>query len=287
MKLLILATILFLIPNIALADSEKELIQSHLQLVEEGLRSTDVSHLSPSQRNARKQNLDNLRKYWQAGIFPKNTKHPNQRMPYFIDDGGRACAMAHLLIESGHKEAALQIQLRENNAYVHDIKSPELATWLKTSGLTLDEAAWIQPTYEASRPKCDCECDIGVVNDGTFIFINECIAVRCNQVKPEKVKLGCGTLNKEVVSYRVYELPFSSSDVCLQQRSESSSAMTYEEDWSTETLCKSPATELTGKYNFKEDDGCSATGHPKPNSIPAFLWLIGFGLVCFRRCFRQ
>ena len=275
MKWFLLTFIVLLFPVTALAQSEKQLIQEHLQLVEEGLRLKDVRHLPQSQQHARKQNLDNLRKYWQAGIFPKNTKHPNQRVPYFIDDGGRACAMAHLLIESGHKETALQIQLRENNAYVHDIQSPELATWLKTSGLTLEEAAWIQPGYPPKQD-CDCPCNVAPVNDGMVNFLNECLAVRCSYRLSKDLKAGCTD-----PAYSVETHYYSGSSVlplCPGElkRGYYSPGMLD----TVEKLCQQPS-EVTGNYDVEEqEDGCSTTSTKQPTSS----WIIVlFGLFLFSR----
>ena len=52
--------------------SEVELIQMHLSLVEEKLRSTDTDHLSVNQRKNRLAALDILHTYWKNGVFPQN-----------------------------------------------------------------------------------------------------------------------------------------------------------------------------------------------------------------------
>ena len=280
MKWFLLTFIVLLFPVTALAQSEKQLIQEHLQLVEEGLRLKDVRHLPQSQQHARKQNLDNLRKYWQAGIFPKNTKHPNQRVPYFIDDGGRACAMAHLLIESGHKETALQIQLRENNAYVHDIKSPELSTWLKTSGLTIDEAAWIQPAYKQNW-SCDCKCDVGVVNDGHNLYINECVATRCNRVRLSTLWVGCDDITSSVVlSSRKGATETPEFDVCYEEKQRLRQNQEYHLKWTQSALCMQPAANITGDYPHEDDAGCVMAPTRRPSGE---LWPVVFLLLFIRR----
>lgn len=257
MKFSTLIPIILFVPSVALANSENKLIQEHLQLVEEGLRLKDVSHLSLEQQQARKQNLDNLRQYWKTGTFPKNTKHPNQRVPYFIDDGGRACAMAHLLIQSGHKEAALQIQLRENNAYVHEIKSPELATWLKTSGLTINEAAWIQPNY-APEKECECPCEVAPVNNEYLSFLNECLAAKCYGISSDNLTAGCIDFEKENRTPQIkttYPYGIGEMFVCPE-----AARRGYYEPGMLKTvkeLCSQPS-QITGKYDPQPtEQGCT------------------------------
>lgn len=73
---------------------------------EASLRARDVSHLPPKLQRARRANLGRLRAYRLAGEFPRNTVAPGRRIPIFIDEEGRLCAMAHLVMTSGHEEAA-------------------------------------------------------------------------------------------------------------------------------------------------------------------------------------
>lgn len=128
-------------------------IQRHLERVERTLRARDVSQLSPELGGRRARNLDRLHAYWTAGVFPRNTRHPGIRQPYFIDHEGRACAAAYLIIESGRRDLAERIDRAYHNAYVPDMHDAELARWVSTSGLTLAEVALIQPTY--------CACGYG------------------------------------------------------------------------------------------------------------------------------
>ena len=115
--------------------------------VEDHLRTLDVSDWPVELQEARASRLDELREYRLAGEFPLNTRHPEARTPYFIDDYGTACAVGHLMIESGAEELARQISRDENYAYVMEIQTPGLARWIESSGITAEEAAWIQPAY--------------------------------------------------------------------------------------------------------------------------------------------
>lgn len=126
--------------------SNREMLRVHLQLVEKTLRSRDVSHLSADLQKARKHNLDNLNTYWKSGAFPINTTHSN-RLPIFIDPFDNFCAVGALIKMDGHENISRMISENGNFDYVHDMSYPELNEWAKNSGLTVDELAWIQPTY--------------------------------------------------------------------------------------------------------------------------------------------
>lgn len=143
-----ICSLLFISSASAQTDLEEvDRIQQHLADVEEYLRATDVSDWPVALQRERIERLDDLREYRLAGVFPRNIDFEDARVPYFIDDRGVACAVAHLMIESGHEDAANAISRRENNAWLMEMTSPEVAEWIPTSGLTAEEAAWIQPTY--------------------------------------------------------------------------------------------------------------------------------------------
>ena len=131
------------------AAAETARIRAHLATVERQLRETDVAALTPSQQAARGRNLDVLHDYWVRGVFPKNTGFPGQRVPYFVDQYGTRCAMAYLIEQSGHGDLVARVAATNNNARIRDLKTdPELVAWLQENGLTADEAARIQPSYD-------------------------------------------------------------------------------------------------------------------------------------------
>jgi len=136
-------------------ESDEDLIQTHLKLVEQTLRQKDVSHLTKEARKMRFENLDVLKRYWQRGLFPKNLYH-DKRTPYFIDDYGTACAVGFLVIESGHEAFASTIHQENNYAYIAEVNQqfPMLKQWANTNGFTVDELAWIQPTYSCTNGTC-------------------------------------------------------------------------------------------------------------------------------------
>jgi len=119
----------------------------HLWCAECELRMADTAHLTPAQRQARARNLDALREYRLRGIFPRNEHDPSQFAPCFVDDGGRHCAVAHLMDCSGERDAVAKVALAANFARIKEMHFAELDGWSTESGLTKEELARIQPGY--------------------------------------------------------------------------------------------------------------------------------------------
>jgi hypothetical protein len=93
-------------------------------------------------------NIRRLRAYQQRGLFPQNEGQANHAVPIFVDAHDTACAVGHLMRESGWGEAVDAIQRANNFVYVTDVASGALVDWVLVSGLTQEEAALIQPAYE-------------------------------------------------------------------------------------------------------------------------------------------
>ena len=122
-----------------------ERAQTHYARVDLELRATDVAVLTPEQREARNQALDALRDYSERGEFTRNTEFPGARVPYFVDDEGRRCAVAELLHVAGEDEMVARVARTANHAWVADLAGdPAFRGWLDRSGLTIEEAARIQ-----------------------------------------------------------------------------------------------------------------------------------------------
>lgn len=132
-------------------DQHTDLIQLHLQLVEAHLRRQPTDHLSVTQRAKRTEGLDWLHAYWQAGQFPINNHHPGQVVPYFIDDFGTACAVGHMVRETGFGTFAEKVRQENNYAYLEDMDYPELSDWAITYGFEELELRWIQPGYSSPQ----------------------------------------------------------------------------------------------------------------------------------------
>ena len=137
---------------IARVDREVVRLRAHFAQVDRELTTRDVSQLTADQRRARATHIARLREYAAAGRFPQNTHHPGAYVPYFVDDVGTRCAMAFLIEQSGGRDLVARVQRRANYAYIDDIArdpefGPALRAWLAANGLSLDEAARIQPAY--------------------------------------------------------------------------------------------------------------------------------------------
>jgi hypothetical protein len=103
--------------------------------------------LSPTQQQARANNLQNLHEYAQLRDCPRNYYLP-YRNPVFIDHEGRYCAVAYLMKRAGKQAFCEAVQQASNFIFVRQITNPEFHAWQNESGLSIDELAWIQPGYE-------------------------------------------------------------------------------------------------------------------------------------------
>jgi hypothetical protein len=92
----------------------------------------------------------------------------------FIDSCGTRCAVAHLMEISGQGELVRHIAKTDNVARVHQLaRLPEVRAWLDASGLTLDEAARVQPAYCFLSEAEVCFCNQGqLTNLALGVIIN-------------------------------------------------------------------------------------------------------------------
>jgi len=134
--------------------SEVARLRAHFDSVDIELRTRDVSHLSVEQRASRTKLIGWLREYRNAGRFPQNDRFRDQFVPFFRDSRGTLCAMAYLVDRSGRGDIVDQIAKSRNNAYIRDLTDDrDLVAWLDASGLSVSEAARIQPMY-GDNPCC-------------------------------------------------------------------------------------------------------------------------------------
>jgi hypothetical protein len=135
-------------PPAGRAAAEIARIQQHLARAEAAVRAADVSHLTDEQRAARRTHLARLGRYREAGRFPHNHVDGTVR-PIFVDGHGTRCAMTHLIEASGGGELVARVARERNGAYVRELAGdPELVGWLDRNGISLAEAAAVQPQYE-------------------------------------------------------------------------------------------------------------------------------------------
>ncbi len=130
------------------AVSETERIQDHLSRVSSALRSRPPTHLTDQQLEARQTTLEWLDEYRAAGVFPHNHVRSDARVPVFVDPHGTPCAVGYLLLRSGQHDLVEKIVRTDNLVRVRELEGDAgVAAWLDARGLTLEEAALIQPVY--------------------------------------------------------------------------------------------------------------------------------------------
>jgi hypothetical protein len=134
--------------DLGLLRDEVTRLRAHFDSVLAELRARDVSDLRPSQRVMRAQLVRALEAYRDDGVFPHNHDFPATRRPYFRDEHGTLCAMAHLIASTGRENIVADVVRERNNAYIPDLaEDRQLVAWLDSVGLTVAEAARIQPEY--------------------------------------------------------------------------------------------------------------------------------------------
>jgi hypothetical protein len=152
-----------------------EAIQVHLTSVIEVLKHRSVKHLSLIQNYQRTQLLNCLENYALQGNFPINDFLSYQN-PVFIDRFDTHCAVGFLMQQSGSEHLARQIQSNQNFAYVRQINVSGVSEWANEHGFTLDELAWIQPSYPPNTIVSPLLGGVnGTIND-MFMYNGELIA---------------------------------------------------------------------------------------------------------------
>jgi hypothetical protein len=123
-------------------------LRAHFDSVDAELRHAKLLQLTPSQRSARATLIGWLQEYRDAGRFPRNDRFPALVLPFFRDGYGALCAMAYLIDRSGRRDLVNRIARTRNNAFIAELADdPALRVWLDSVGVSVTEAARIQPTY--------------------------------------------------------------------------------------------------------------------------------------------
>ncbi|UJR87120.1 hypothetical protein [Sandaracinus amylolyticus] len=136
--------------------TERARVAQHIARAERAALDRDVSSLPALTRLVRSLLLRELARYRRAARFPINRDFA-ARTPYFVDAEGTRCAMAHLLELGGEHDLVARIARERNHAYVRDLADEaRLLAWLAAAGLSVGEAAAIQPEYCATNAACVC-----------------------------------------------------------------------------------------------------------------------------------
>jgi hypothetical protein len=128
---------------------------SSVEIALDRLEATGEQSWTDSQRATRRTQLINSRflqlrrlaAYRDRGQFPLNEGHSTQPVPIFVDAHGTACAVGQLMRWSRREEDVATIHRVSNLVYVSDLSDGPINAWVAKSGLTIEEAALIQPTY--------------------------------------------------------------------------------------------------------------------------------------------
>jgi hypothetical protein len=127
-------------------------IKLHLKITEARLKAADISHLNAEQAEKRLTALKHLNDYIRAEKFPRNFSKESIRSPYFKDAKGALCAMAYLVAMSGRNDIVKKIYDENNEVYITENLTGDLADWISENGLSKKEAALVQPTYGPGFP---------------------------------------------------------------------------------------------------------------------------------------
>jgi hypothetical protein len=132
-------------------------VARHIRRAEHCLAERNAAGLSPLRRVVRTLLRRELARYRSAARFPQNRDFAGPT-PHFVDANGNRCAVAHLLELSGEAALVRRIASERNHARVLELANePRLVAWLDAAGLTLNEAARIQPSY-CNREQTECVC---------------------------------------------------------------------------------------------------------------------------------
>ncbi|MBX3229867.1 MAG: hypothetical protein KIT84_05990 [Labilithrix sp.] len=146
--------------------SEITRIRGHFDGALALLDARDVSGLDRAAQLTRMLLRQALVEYQAGGVFPLNHDFAAGLRPTFVDDHGTRCAMAHLMDLGGASELVSEVAAKANHAYVDELAAdPRFLAWLNAAGLTVEEAARIQPGY-GCVPAADCLCTVAASGGG-------------------------------------------------------------------------------------------------------------------------
>jgi hypothetical protein len=98
--------------------------------------------------------ISRLESYAAAGRFPHNHV-AHDRVPVFRDEHSTLCAMGFLIASTGNADLVNDVAGKRNLAYIPELADDiRLQRWLDSTGLTVAEAARIQPMYGCGIGLC-------------------------------------------------------------------------------------------------------------------------------------
>jgi hypothetical protein len=168
-------------------QQEVKRLRAHFDSVDVELRQRGVLRLTPAQRTARSTLVEWLREYRDAGRFPVNDRFPHQAVPIFRDGQGTLCAMAYLIERSGRGDLVDRVAATRNNGYIPQLaEDRDLRAWLDSVGLTVTEAARIQPAYDFPDEPDDARVTAGYAITSIVVSGASLTTVGLNLFSPSK-----------------------------------------------------------------------------------------------------
>ena len=128
--------------------TEEMRVACHLLYAESLIRSKTADHLNRTQKINREKMCDLLHYYAVRGQYPKNYDYPGERAPCFIDKDGTICAVGYLIEQTEGLDVANQINESYQYADIYEMDQEFIEAWAFENGLSLEEVAIIQPTYD-------------------------------------------------------------------------------------------------------------------------------------------
>ncbi|MBB4639008.1 hypothetical protein [Longimicrobium terrae] len=102
----------------------------------------------------RRETIRRLETYARRGLFPRHGGRGAPR-PVFVDAVETRCAVAYLLESAGEESSVAAIRATANHARVPQLaRDPRMADSVRRLGLSVDEAARVQPQYSVSSWVC-------------------------------------------------------------------------------------------------------------------------------------
>ncbi len=115
-------------------------------------------------------------------------------MPFFRDSRGVLCAMAYLIDRSGRHDLVNTVAATRNNAFIPELAGdPKLRTWLEGAGLSVAEAARIQPFYEPV-PEDEQGVDAGYAITSILVGGSSLATLGLNAFDPSKATGWAGVI---------------------------------------------------------------------------------------------
>ena len=135
-----------------LTITEEMRVACHLLYAEQLIRTGETNHLNKTQKVNRTHIADLLHEYAMKGEYPKNYDYPGERAPCFIDKDKTICAVGYLIEQTEGLEVAQSINETYQYADIFEMDLEFIEGWAIKNGLSLEECAIIQPTYDFRDP---------------------------------------------------------------------------------------------------------------------------------------